>query len=395
MSSITCFHASNGSLVRKGRTSVAPPAPPSRPTGTGYVAWESLFTAGDTIRTVLAKVRNGDILTLPAGTFEFSDFNDQGSTAGLLLPSACSGLWGTGPGNDGNPATILRMAAGSSTKASQVPTAAGTTNSFRLVETKNNNSVFAYLQVQGTNQGHYYNGLSVFGSSSSPLSNAVVDTVFFNGCNPGNSNSPPGETFALGTNHTNNMKILNCELDGRDPITRARTCSSLIGHNSSSNCYLEDTYAHHTLTGHGVTFWQCDTVHTVNMRCEYTGTASSGANVGYCINHENVSGTVLHESPSLLVDRAGGNSGYHMSLNNSSTQGYTNNPNVTVTNVTNDAGKDTACFSLLIKDTYGSSTQTQTSLPKLVTKAGVTLSARDANSGFTSPNPNTQYFRYH
>lgn len=391
MSGITCYHAISGSLVRKGRSSVAPPPPPTtRPTGPGYVRYEDLFATGNTLRQVLAKVTGGQVVTFPTGVFEFADFNDQGSSAGLLLPSGCGGLWGSGAGMDGtSPATVFQMTANTSTKASSVPAqSTGSTNNLRLIETKNNGTIFKNFQLKGTAQGHLYNGLAIFGSSSNPLTNSVVDGVYFNGCNPGNSSSPPGETFAIDTNHTDGCSITNCLLDGRD--VGAGAGSSLIGHNSSTNTFISDTTCQYAWYGCGVTYWLCSGIHTVRLVSQFNGWGGFG---GHGINHENVGGTVLHESPTLKIDLTHGH-GKHISLQQSSNYGYVNNPNVSLTDVTHDAGVTGGCFSVLIGDSYQGHTQQQTSLPA-VSKNGVVLTGRDASVSTASPDPSTQFFRYH
>lgn len=381
-----CWAVVNGALVRRSRSYATPPPSPSPlPTGAGYSAWTDLAAPGDTIRKVLAKVPAGNVLTLPSGTYEFADFNDQSSTYGLLIPDNCAGIYGSGRD------TILRMTQGSSTVGGNVPTAAGTTNPYRLIGVKHSNVLIKNLQIQGTQQGHYYGGINFSGSSSSPITGCTMDNVYMIGASPGNASAPPGETFSIGTNHADNTQILNCEIDGRDPVSGATTCSSLIGWNNSANAYVQDTYCHHSGYGHGATFWKTDGVHTLRLRCEYNGLMGVG---GHCINHENVSGTVLHESPTLTIGRASGSHGKHITIQESSADGYSNNPSVSLTSITHDAGPSNACFSVLIGDSYNGSTQVQTSMPT-VTKNGVTLTARDINVSSTNPDPSTQFFRYH
>jgi hypothetical protein len=376
----TIYHAIGGSLQRLGRGTNATVSPTPRPTGTGYVAWETLWAAGDNLRSVVAKVRNGDVLTLPTGTFEFADFNDGGSNYGLLLPAACGGLWGSGSGADGSAATVLQMTANSSTKASLVPAqATGDTNPLFLVRSGNDGTVFKNFQLKGTAQGHLYNGLRISGSSSNPVAGGTVDGVFHNGCNPGNASSQPGETFAFSTNHTDNVQVLNCLFDGRD--VGAGAGSSLIGHNSSTNTLITDTVCQYAWYGHGVTYWQCDGIHTVRLTSQFNGWGGVG---GHGINHENTGGTILHESPTLKIDLTHGH-GKHITVNNSSTFGYGNNPSVSLTSITHDAGPSNfnGAFYFQIGDTYQGSTQTQTSFPT-VTKAGVTLVGLDSSVGGTA-----------
>lgn len=391
MSRVTVQHCQNNALVQWQRGSVAPPIAPTpnvRPTGAGYVRYEDLFTTGNTLRQVLAKVTNGDVLTFPPGVFEYADFpNSLSPNVALMMPAGCGGLWGSG--TDSSTGTVFRMTAGSSTIGASVPTAAGTTNNYRLMGTNHSGTIFKNFQLQGTNQGHFYNGLGAYGSSTNVLTQIVVDTVFFNGAGPGNDSSPPGETFQFATNHTDNCRLVNCTFDGRSAGGGA--CASNIGWNSSTNAYIESTLTQYGAYGHGVTFWQTTGVHTKNLTSQHNGYSG----FGYAVNHENCDGTVLHESPTLLADVANSAHGVHMSLNNSTAQGYGNNPNVSLTNVTHDASQSTykGCFTVLIKDTYQGSTQTQTSYPT-ITKSGRTLVGLDS-SNVASANTTTNFVRLH
>lgn len=369
-----------GTLKRRGFANRVLSSTAVRPTGPGYVRYEDLQTGGLTLRQVLAKVTGGAVLTFPTGTFEFADFNDQGSSAGLLLPSGCGGLWGSGSGIGGGPATVFQMTANTSTQASAVPAqSTGSTNQLRLMETKNDSTVLKNFQLKGTAQGHLYNGLAIFGTSTHPLTNAVIDGVYFNGCNPGNASSPPGETFALDTNHTDGCSITNCLFDGRD--VGAGNGSSLIGHNSSTATYIADTVCQYAWYGHGVTYWQCSGIHTVRLTSQFNGYGGTG---GHAINHENTAGVILHESPTLKIDLANAH-GKHITINNSSSYGYSNNPNVSLTSITHDAGPSTfnGAFYFQIGDSYMGNTETQTSYPK-VTKNGVTLVGLDSSAGGTA-----------
>lgn len=377
----------SGAWKRRGSADRTPGvAPVGRPSGSGYVRYEDLYVSGNTFQQVLNKVTSGDVLTLPEGTFSFSDFAN-GFYEGFRVPTACGGIWGSGRN------TILQMAPNSSTKGSDttaVPPSSGTNQCF-LMGTWHSNTVLRNFQLLGTPQGHPYNGIRVAGASGAVLTGILCQDVFFNGCWPGYANFPPGETFGFGTNWTNGAQLINCEFDGRDATARTPSCASPFGWNNSSNAYVQDVYAHHSKTGMP-TFYKTAGVHTVRLRSEFNGTGS-GVLSSAGINHEDVTGTVLHESPSLIINRAGGNSGLHVTLNS----GVGNNSAVTLTNVTHDAGPTGGCFSVEIDDNYVDPTglsQTQTTLPT-ITKGGVTLTGRDSNAGTSSPDPAAQFFRYH
>lgn len=380
------YHAVGSVLKRKGRADRTPSVPNTgRPSGTGYVTYESLYTTGNTLQQVLNKVTGSNVLTFPEGEFTFDNFAN-GYYEGVRVPAACGGIWGSGRN------TIFKMTPGTSNKANDttaVPPSSGT-NQCYLIGSYHSGPVYRNFQLLGTDQGHYYNGMRLVGTSGARISNVLIRDVFFNGCYPGYANYPPGETFGFGTNWTDNVSLINCEFDGRHPTSRVKDGGSPFGWNNSTNAYVENVYAHHSKTGMP-TFYATTGVHTVGLRAEYNGTGG-GVLSAAGINHENVAGTVLHESPTLLIDRAGGNTDLHITLQN----GIANNPDVTLTNVVHDAGPNTA-FSVMISDGYvdpQGRAQKQTSLPT-ITKAGAVLTARDANAGNSNPDTATQFFRYH
>lgn len=357
----------------------------ARPTGTAYVTYESLNPTGTlSFRQVVGNVPSGKILTLPEGTFTVSDFS-QGYLSGLIVPATCAGIIGSGSG------TIFQMVPGSSTKASSVPTADFEENECHLMDINlTHGFLLKNLTVKGTNQGHPYNGVRIGNGTLTNLNNVTIDNVLFSGCAPGYSNFPPGETFMLDTNWTTNTRILNCEFDGRTPWNGAIGCPSQIGYNNSTNCYLENVYAHHAISG-GPTFWRCTNVHTINLRSELNGTGGSGDIQtgamdsilnGWGVNHENVSGSILHENPIL---KPGTHAAAHMQVMNYDGTHARANP-VQFTNVTHDG--------VVIK-AFIQGAQFGTPWPA-VTKNGVTLTARNTDvSGFASPNGATEYFVVH
>lgn len=341
------------------------------PTGAGYTLYTSIYSAGDTMRQVLAKVPAGNILTLPDGIYEWANFNDPltytGSSGflfdGLVTPSNCKGIIG-----NSTTGTILRMTANTSTVGgftNAVPPSNDTnydTNQCSLMQIMTPNFVMKNLQVMGTPQGHPYNGVGVLNASGVTITN-----VFFNGCAPGFAGFPPGETFAFSTNHADNCSLINCEVDGRDPITKATNYgASPCGWNNSQNAYLEGCYFHHSRYS-TLTFWQTTGIHTKNCRVEYCGTQG-------VLNMENVAGTVWHENLTLFEDFASNTNDNHVSLNNGS---YPNNPNISFTGLVYNGDPDSQnCFSLDIASGYvdaNGNAQKQTSFPTVTDSQGRTL----------------------
>jgi hypothetical protein len=385
---VAIYHAIGGVLVRKGRSNITPPAPTStRPSGAGYVRYEDLYTTGNDLRAVIKKVTGGNILTLPEGTFTFSDFNDPaGYYEGVRVPSACGGIWGSGAG------TIIQMNAGTSTQANNttaIPTAGGT-NQCYLIGFWYSNQVLRNCTVHGTEQGHLYNGVRFAGSSGTPITNNLVQDVTFKGAARGASGVPPGETFTIGTNHANSFSVINCELDGRDDGGN-KTAASLIGPNNSSNILVQDTYVHDTIAGSGIALYRCDTIQLVRLKSWNPGTS---AHYGNCINLEECSGNITITAPNLQVNRASGNTGWHIGINSSTADGYSNDPNITITDPVNDNGPDNGCLSIMIGATYAGGPQAQTSLPT-VTKGGATLTWLDKSVSIAGADPTKNAIRYH
>jgi hypothetical protein len=336
-----------------------------------------------TLQQVIQKVPSGKILTFPEGEFTFRDFTSPvGWYDGIRITTNCRGIIGSGRG------TVFKMVPYTSSKAGVVPSQSkGGTNPLTLMRTaKVNGVVLKNFSLIGTPQGHLYNGLKV-----TECSNAVVDGLYLQGASPGNWNNPPGETFGISLWRTTAPTVRNTEIDGRN-ASGTRVCASPLSGLESRDIVLENVYAHHSLTA-AVTFYECVNLTTTDLRAEYLGTGSGGMNAA-AINHENVTGRIRHTRPRLIIDRAHGNSGLHVHLQN----GKQDVTDVVLTDVVHDAGPGSAgCFSLMIGDRYrdpAGRTQKQRTMPR-VTKNGVTLTPLDANRGTSGANANRHFIRYH
>ena len=369
-----------------------------RPTGADYVRWEDLYVSGDTFQAVTLKAA-GKILTLPAGTFEFSNFANGGATNGVRLGTdstintACRGLVGT-LDESGNKLTTIRMTANTSDKVP--PTSTGSTNPYYLIHFwKQDRAVVKNLILEGTEQGHPYNGLR-FSTCKSP----TVDNVFFKGVNPGYANFPPGETFGVNMYVSDNAAIFRSEFDGRQ--NGVRVCASAFGWNTASNAYVRDVYEHDGRAGMG-TFWETTNIHTVGLK-HYRPAFSTNPENGQGINMEKVGGTIRHIRPDLIIDREGGNTGLHISLNNST--GATGSPafgdatDVEIHDIKHDLTKNTngtllnaGCLSLQVSTNYHlPQGQTQTTMPT-ITKNGVTLTVKETSGSGFDPAVNFVVYR--
>lgn len=387
MTAPAIFHVLGGQLQRKGRSNGA--TAPTLPVGAGYVSYTDLFVTGDTFRGVLNKVPDGSTLTLPPGVYEWSDFADPDavypnyshSVTGVRIPTNVAGIWGSGP------STILRMKANTSTvDHAKIPTADFQTNELHLLEVTHSNILLKNFQLQGTPQGHYYNGLRMGNGDLHYLTGATIDGVFFSNTGPGYANFPPGETFQIDANWCDGLQILNCEVDGRDPATTSPASGAGIGLNQCINSYIQDTYVHHGYSSHGVAYWRCHNIQSLRLRSEFNGT-SNGNLYGNAVNHEQSDGTILHTALTAKpAYSTTGNRGFHLSfLNDDGT--HTAATTITVNGIVHDAGPDQfGCVSLT---NYNNQ-------PLTIIKNGVTLTRRDtAVSGYNNGNPNAEYFLYH
>jgi hypothetical protein len=363
---------SGGGGTSGGGTTGGGGTPPSNtpPTGTGYTAYSTLNPGGTlTFAQVLAAVPQGNILTLPAGTFTIgSDFPASQNYACLVVPSNVAGIWGSGTSS-----TILQMAPNSSTAAGAVPTATGTSNPCVLIYRGSGSFTFKNLQVLGTPQGHFYGGVQFYPDAGSGhyMTGVVVDTVKFVNTAPGNANFPPGETVQLEYNWCDGSQTLNCEMDGRNPSTGAPTSASPLGNNNCTNSYVQDTYCHDSIASMP-TYYRCTDIHTVRLRSILNG-SGNGNYSGCGINHEQCDGTILHESPDLepgygVVGPNGSRTSLQLSFKNDDGT-HTAPTTITVREITNDAGPDGG-VSVSTNQTIGS-----------ITKNGVTLSQRAGGSG--------------
>ena len=215
---------------------------------------------------------------LSVGTYTFRDF---GITRGVIK--------GAGAGK-----TVLEMVSHTSTKAAQVPGngnnqggLANPTNPLWLI--RGLTSVDG-VTIQGTPQGHLYNGLSFSGVTSPSLTNTTITSI------PGNSNANPGETFAVGFNHISGTAVVkNVTVNGG---TGALASAAGLGINNSSA-----VWDIRNLTGSGLTYsapialWQV--TGTLNIRNFTT------VNVPRSLGAERVAAKVNLYDPSWGVPKSG------------------------------------------------------------------------------------------
>lgn len=332
-----------------------------RLTGSNTVRYEDLYTTGNDIRAVMQKVPAGKVLTLPAGTFTFSDFQTSSPYyAGLTVPSNVAGLAGSGIGQ-----TILQMVPNTSTRSGLVPnqSQAPATNPLYLLQADGgSNQLFQQFTLQGTDQGHIYGGFALSHSTNGTIQDILVQAV------PGDRNAPPGETFCINVWQGSGMIGNRIEVDGRDS-NGSRIAASPFGYNSHSGSTLTDCYFHHALAS-TFTYWQTHDCVTYNVRSEHNGNGVTGQ-TAHGINHERAY-SITHHNPTVLpLTDTNGNTSYHMSWNSDVSQyvGQLTVYNPTFDNDSRGSGK----FIIMSFATYNGVSNTQTTKPLVYDAAGQLL----------------------
>lgn len=221
---------------------------------------------------VLSRLPGGQT-TLSAGTYTFGDF--AVNEAGAVLPGGLTGA--------GESRTVVTMNPGSSTKAGAVPTASGTTNPFYLLKAGGGSPVFRDFTLQGTNQGHPYNGLNI-----ARTTNAQITDVRVNGV-PGTDRVNPGETFGINDYRTVGSVYRGVEVDGQG------VGASALAFNSSTDPTVQDSYFHGNPFSAGLALWQ---THDATL----TDVVSTHNRTG--INLERTSGTINVIRPTLSGNTA-------------------------------------------------------------------------------------------
>ena len=218
-----------------------------RPTGAGFVGYETL-PKQTTMTATLAQVPAGTQVTFDTGSFTFSGFDTNGYG---VFPYGLVGFRG-----NGRTKTLFSMVPKSSTSASRVPAqSTKSTNPLWLFRFGGNSSKpvavkIDNLTINGTDQGHLYNGMQLYWATGS-----TVDKVSVTGI-PGDNSANPGETFSIGTYNGNNLTFTNCDIDGRDATGKIVGASG-IGLNFNQNVTITDSVIHHRNWGAAVTAYKC------------------------------------------------------------------------------------------------------------------------------------------
>lgn len=326
---VPVYHAVGGSLVRKGRATIAPTPGPgplpggtvTRPTGPGYYAIEDLavgmdFTAAMAkVKTLAAGTRPSDgtshrTLTLPGTTSSPFVIGANGFAAGVaagfgFLFEESVSVFGSGEG-----ATIFQVTPDSITQAqvdAKVPAIDSYPNNIGLRIAVVPNGVNVRLEnfgMRGTQQRvggtgtqgaqwdtYHYTGLSLTRHTNLTVENVKVWSI------PGYRNSPPGETTAVSVLGGSAYRFVNVEIDGRRSWGDGSKISGAgFGTSSTTNVRYERCYAHHMGFSHGFAFWQTNGITAVDCVSTDNGggqSASLGGTAGDGFNFERSRNSLL------------------------------------------------------------------------------------------------------
>ncbi|MGN6446058.1 hypothetical protein [Amnibacterium sp.] len=253
-------------------TSAPPSASPS-PSASSSPAAASTVSSTSPLGSLPALI--GALPLIPSalldGTYTLRDFLVQSS--GSVI--AGGRLRGAGVGR-----TVVEMQKDSSTKASSVPgngnNQGGLANPVNPLYLLRGVSDLEDVTIQGTEQGHLYNGVYMTGSSPT-IKHVQVNDI------PGNSSANPGETFAIGVNRASGTATVD-DLTINGGTGSLASAAGLAINNSAANWNIDNLTTRNLRYSAGIALWQ---VHgTFNIR---NWTQSGGAR---SLGAERMAGTV-------------------------------------------------------------------------------------------------------
>jgi hypothetical protein len=210
-----------------------------------------------------------------AGTYSFSDFADVSpGTFGAYFQTQVGGLRGGGVDQ-----TIFRMVPGTSTKAGTIPAqSTAQTIPLYLIRTGAGGgtvraTVLSDFTLQGTAQGHIYNGLFFYKVTNGSVTDVKVLGI------PGNASSQPGETFGINDYNGSGNVHTRVTVDGQG------VGASGFGGNSGASITFIDCLSKGNHYSHGFAMYQM--TGATFTRCVST----ANGHVGF--NFERQDGTVI------------------------------------------------------------------------------------------------------
>jgi hypothetical protein len=223
--------------------------------------------AGSTL-TAKAAAAGAKAVALPAGSVTLHDFAaGEERIDAARIPAASAGLVGAGVDR-----STLTLAPHSSTRKSRVPTVEYQVNPLNEVRISSTHAVVGDLTLQGTAQGHTYNGLRIERSTDPRIANVKVVGI------PGDMDRPPGETFGINDYKTVGAQYDHVEVDG------AGVGAAGFAANGSQDITVCDASSHDNKVSMGFAFWQVKNITMIDDVAKRNGFTG--------FNFERVSGTV-------------------------------------------------------------------------------------------------------
>lgn len=253
-----------------------------------YVPWR--WTTGTYLQDVFKTLGPRDVLVLPEDDKPYLIDTSKGFRSGdgihdVAMARCKAGIVGLGPN------TVIDLGLSPFT---QGPATGAAGNRNKALECWTAGAVLMNFTMHGRDLG----GVA-FDAIKGAAPDIRMERLLLQGAHRGTSAAPPNEAGGLVNHKAPRMVIRRCEVDCRDPQTGKAVGASPIMLNVSNDCLIEDTYAHHALTG-APTAWSLKNLTTRRLRSEFN---SSG------FNHELIQGTVIHEDATFIIDRAGRKTG--------------------------------------------------------------------------------------
>jgi hypothetical protein len=145
------------------------------------------------------------------------------------------------------------------------------------------------VTVQGTQQGHLYNGLYMTGANLA-IKHVVINDI------PGNSSANPGETFAVGINRASGTNIVD-DLTVNGGTGALASSVGLAINNSDADFTINDLTTRNLKYSAGIALWQVRGTYDVRNWVQTGGARSLGA--------ERMAGTVNLYDPRWTAGTTG------------------------------------------------------------------------------------------
>lgn len=331
-----------GGLVRNGRVKewtvpAVPVGPTTRPTGSQYVMAESLprwsefaptsTRDGDLRGFIAAYAGAGKVLNVPEGKYSGPNWNTQNAASAADVENGWRGLVGAGQGTVfGYPASGFVKGTPPTSGTNPMHTIQVGVSSRKALEVGNFSMV--------GNAGHLHGGIRISADLNAASETLRVWNIWGDNAAPGNSNSPPGETFFINVWRSVRSLMEDITVEGRN------NSSSAVGYNNANNTVTKRVYSNECRYGMP-TWWKCTNIYTEDI-------TSLG---GYCgINMENVGGDIIHWRTTMKPNRTVRPSSMHSTYQ--SNQAAFKAKKVEFHDPVMDTGLKAGCFMLLSSKNY-------------------------------------------